>query len=316
MDQVARLLRSAERTRREGRAEAAYMLLREAYVMAKECEDHRNAAWAAVGLAHNVQSFVPEGVSNIFDYRQRLCMEAIERFQKDGVERGTASAYRLLSTCVTNMEGKALLEESLTICRRIADWSGVVLSLGALGSRLCVEDRMDEGMRHHRKAIRLARLVNDEEAIANACLSAALCSEDDNEHRQMLFEEAQNIFRRRRLWEGLFRSLQLCAWFACDEGDLERRAAYLEEALHICRQMGNTDREADCLEDLAKIASCRGKPTQVDLARSDQTCLSKAERDTQSPTTVWQEGDADTKVDLVRKIIVEKTGKGGDGGRF
>ncbi|MCX7428754.1 MAG: hypothetical protein NTW96_24400 [Planctomycetia bacterium] len=241
---TGQLLTKGRQARRQGRGRLAYEWLHRAYELFRQEGNNQGSAYAAIEMAHNVQSFVPQGVTDIFRYRADGCMEAIGLFRESGNESGLAMALRLMSTCLPNADARALLERSLTICRRIGDAAGVARALEALGARMCIEGRQDAGMRHKLEAVVVARASGNEEAIADICVSVAISCDGSASERLAYFEEAHRLFRSRSEWGPLYQSLMLCAGLACDDADFRRKRVYLHEATAVCRKIEDLENDA------------------------------------------------------------------------
>lgn len=268
-DSPQSLIALGNQARRDERLEAAHHLYEKSLKLARKTRDKRAIARALLALADNAMWFLPPGASNGLRLRERLAKQALGLFRKLGDEKGIADALWMQAASDLGPKSEPLLEESLSIYRRIDDLVGISRTLFQLGNRAFMTGDHELAAELKSEALQIARQSGDKAQIAAGLFSRGIGFEGSNRDRRAPFEEAQAIYRELAMKGDLVRALQVCEQLACDDDDWDRRESYLTEALDVSRQLGSEHLLATSLERLAEIARSRGDEARAESLEAE-----------------------------------------------
>ncbi|MGO8749857.1 MAG: hypothetical protein ACLQNE_28260 [Thermoguttaceae bacterium] len=294
------LFEAARNAQREDRGELAYRLLSQCLEAASAVNDTPSVARALIGLVENTSLFAPSVDEDIFQYRERLCLAAIDHFRAIQEPEGMADALRLLAREKPIPEAKILLEQALGIMRRAGNVAGIIKCLDALGHFAVLEGNRQFGRTLKNEALALARDEGDSESTARVLFSIALGEEGTGNARAAMFEEAARRFEELGLLRWQAKSLAYCAMLACEDSQMSLKESHLRRAIEICGKIGNEALERTCYDALAEEArKCGDEP----LARSYESRGWDASHLPQDKALCPTELNLETLRDLMRRVI-------------
>ncbi len=256
----AQLLEAGRNAQHEDKGELAYHLLCQCLKAAHAVNDIHCAGLALIALVENTSLFAPREEADIFDYRERLCIEALDHFQAIQEPVGMANAMRLLAREKPSHEAKAMVEQSLAMMRSAGDATGIIKCLDNLGHLAFIEGDRQLGQKLKNEALTHAIDKGDKEDIARVLFSIAL-TEKDGPERVARFEEAARLFEEQGRIGAQAQSLAYCAILACDDSQVSRKESHLHRAIELCREIGNNVLVSTCYDGLAEAARQRGDET-------------------------------------------------------
>jgi hypothetical protein len=304
------LLNEGWDARNRHKPEVAHDLFVAAYSLARKRKDIAGQGQALVALADNALHFHPRGDADLFAVREELSDHALALFRQIGDEQGVAEALRVRASVATDKHSHAFLEESLAICERIGDVRGVIRSLGGLGNHAALHGDGAEATRLKRKALELARGLDDEETIAELLFSLAIVFDGPKAEHRSLLEEANSIYERLGWTVSQARCLQLCAQLACDDTDWERKAEYLERSVLVARKSGDASTLCTSLDLLIDALRQQGNLARVESFECERKSLHDpfeiSNEVRENLEQAFSAGDADIAKSAVRKWKSER----------
>jgi tetratricopeptide (TPR) repeat protein len=200
--------------------------------------------------------------------RERL-MHALKRQGAEAptLTRATAllGAGRLALRQGGLAEARVLLEESLTLCRRFADRTGMARALNNLGLGYSQEGDHDSARARFKESLALAREAGDRRGASMSLNNLAELSRErgDFTAARPLYEEALAEARIGGDQGNVALCLQNLALLLLQLGDSKAAGGCNLEALHIARELGLRALGAGVIEVAAGVAVASG-----DLARA------------------------------------------------
>lgn len=221
--------------------------------------DSVTLAEALVDAAANLQEHAPDHVADVLAFRRELSERAIRLLRSHGApEQILSRALCLRSADASREEAESLLQEALSMSRRVNDTEGIIRALDRLGHRKCVHGDRAAGALLKMEALQLARTLGERSVEAAVLFSVALTHSGSADEQIALYQEAAVKYRALGQMDWVARCLVSCACLACAPEDWERKMTCLKEALNVCRQIGNDTLAQVCCGEIA--AMTRGDP--------------------------------------------------------
>ncbi|MDZ7615952.1 MAG: hypothetical protein U1E05_03045 [Patescibacteria group bacterium] len=193
----------------------------------------------------------------MFEYRERLCAQALREFEALEDLEGIAYATQLLAREKPIHKARSMLERSVRIMRQIGNDAGLISCLDSLASFTCIGGDREACQAMKKEALAIARALDDLENTANMLYSLGITEEGVGPQRAAMFEEAASIFATlgHAFDEG--RCLAYCATLACQEDEAPNKEALLRQALELFAKTGKGAMMSYCYDALAELAHDR-----------------------------------------------------------
>jgi predicted ATPase/class 3 adenylate cyclase len=183
--------------------------------------------------------------------------------------RGTASAPRAkalnAAAALALVQGdypssRALGQQSLAICRELADHRGIAAVMNTLGQVALVERDFEAARAMHEESLAIRRELGDRWGISAslANLGAVAQGQGDFGSARMLTEESLTIGRELGDRWGIALSLHNLGWLALHQGDPAAARALHGESLVIWRELGDRWGISSSLAQLGDVAHSQG----------------------------------------------------------
>lgn len=155
---------------------------------------------------------------------------------------------------------RSLLEESLTIRRKLGDPSGIASSLNNLGNVLKDQGEIDRALALYEESLELQRSVGNKPGVAIAHNSLGILSNMRGDLQAARAHHLESLRLRRELGDRSNAAASLVNLGVIAEAQADPMAAmeYLEEGLGILRELGDRWGAAAASSNLGRLADARG----------------------------------------------------------
>ncbi|MGE0755845.1 MAG: hypothetical protein AB7O38_02450 [Pirellulaceae bacterium] len=252
------LIKQGWKASRQERPDIAHHFFVAAAASARKTKDTSALGRALTALADNAFHYFPDATADLFYIRETLSHHAEGLLRSAGDGKGLAESLRVKASIVPGAKGRELLEESFRICQRLGDPKDVVRSLERLGTHVGLYGNAPEAQAIKRQAIDIARVLNDQELIADLLFSLAIKYDGSQNERQAVLDEAQLIYGKLGRKSDQARCLLFCAELACGDSDYDGRSTRLEKAVRIAREAGDRSLCGTCLKTLIDVLRSQG----------------------------------------------------------
>ena len=154
---------------------------------------------------------------------------------------------------------RALLEESVGLCRQLGDKPAVAGALHKLSTAALFQGDLGRARTLFEESVALWREFGDRARIAEPlnALGTVLLEQGDPERATTLFEESLEIGRASEDQLSTARALYSLAYAALERGEYGPAMALIAESMDIFQQLGHTLSIVYCLEIAAGVAAMR-----------------------------------------------------------
>jgi non-specific serine/threonine protein kinase len=165
---------------------------------------------------------------------------------------------------------QALIEQSLALCRELADERGIARALGGLAILALALGDDARAATLYEEALTLSRKHGDQHLTAGILdgLGVVALNQGDDARAVPQVEESLALYRELGDTRGIADALRSLGWLALNQGDLARAAALLEESLALYRKHGYPQYIAWVLHSLGSVALLQG-----DIERAATLCV-------------------------------------------
>ena len=296
------LAEMARQARMDGQDQAAYHYYSQSLHLYRGLEDRPNIVRSLIRLAY-LTGWADFGDGlDMITRRNRLGDEALPLAREIGDPALLAEALCAFSAGQPVQLAVSMLEESVLLAEASGDKSLLALSLSRLGNTTALLQDHEHARQLNERALELYREVGDKSGIAGMLFSLSIRAQGQEQEALLLeaLELNRQLGAKKRMAEILMRLESLC-----DPQDLDRREAYNQEALELCRAFGSPIWEADRLNRLAEIARCRGNIARAEaLERESKTVYEEPEVDPAVEAALkaaFAGGDADKALEAIKR---------------
>ena len=261
IQQVRNLIDKGYEALRRGSPEVTHQYFWDAHRLAESSQDDSAIGSAWLALADNAMHYFPGDVEiSPLDLRVDYCEQALERFRVCDDRQGISDCLRMLAVADDPALKEHRLAESLRIAREVKFHKGIANTLCTMAGTAAIRSADSEAIELLHEAMDHAELAQDDCCLYRVHGLFGLVLEDTAERRAH-FEVNLEMNRHHGWTDSELRCLMCLETLGCDPDDLDRREAYLGEALPLARQLGQGSLLRVVLSSLAEIAQKRGNET-------------------------------------------------------
>lgn len=267
----------AQQARTAGEYGQAHGFFKTALKRYDQAGDARGRARCLLGMSALSGWITPESDEPCyFGQPDPRVSEALDIFRRLNDAEGVASALRQVATHQPPDQALATLEKAIALSQSVGDRRGEAAGWERLGSHLALTDQNDaRSLAGKEKALALFRELGDKPGMAQTLFSLSVSlMRGDPIRRLAVLEETLALFRETGDRQGASQVLGMLEMHPALADDLDRREAYLREAIALDRARGSRISEAQHLRRLADIARRRGDGAEAVHLRALANALS------------------------------------------
>jgi tetratricopeptide (TPR) repeat protein len=298
------LAEQARQAQREGQDQLAYGYYVQSLNLYRGLEDRHNIVRLLIRISYLVGwADFGDGL-DMFTRRQKLGEEALPLAREIGDGALLAEALCAFAAGQSGETAVKMLEESKALAEASGEKALLARALSRLGSTLSLQGDHEHARALNEQALELYQESGDKSGMAGVlfALSIRARGEEKRNYLERALELQRELGAKKRMAEIL-----MLLEAECDIEELDRREAYNQEVLELCRQFGSPIWEASSLKRLAEIARLRGDSARADaLEAESKSVYDEPELDPaleEALQEVFGSGDTEKATEVLKQMF-------------